>query len=77
VTLGAKQTGRNAIRDLIATENPARADDLADFVMIAMAGMSAAARDGADAATLMAFVETTSRAFRRELTSMACSSPNG
>ncbi|WP_247883643.1 TetR/AcrR family transcriptional regulator [Azospirillum sp. B21] len=57
----------SAVRDFIATENPERAGELADFVAIAMKGMSAAARDGADEAALTAFAEMASRAFRREL----------
>ena len=52
LTAAAKQANRAAIRNFIATEYPDRADELADFVTIAMAGMSAAARDGADEATL-------------------------
>lgn len=43
-------------------------DDLADFVTMAMAGMSAAARDGAGEATLKDFTEAMSRAFRHDLT---------
>ena len=67
LTAAAKQASRAAIRDFIATRYPDRADELADFVTIAMAGMSAAARDGADEATLKAFAEAASRAFCREL----------
>jgi TetR/AcrR family transcriptional regulator, repressor for divergent bdcA len=63
----AKQVSRAAIRNFIATEYPDRADELADFVTITMAGMSAAARDGADEATLSAFAKNASRAFRREV----------
>jgi TetR/AcrR family transcriptional repressor for divergent bdcA len=66
VTAAAKQISRAAIRNFIATEYPERADELADFVGIAMAGMSAAARDGADEKTLSAFAKNASRAFRRE-----------
>lgn len=61
-----KEAGRARIRDFIATEFPARADELADLVAIALAGMSAAARDGAKASTLKAFAEAASRAFRHE-----------
>jgi TetR/AcrR family transcriptional regulator, repressor for divergent bdcA len=68
LSAASKQANRAAIRDFIATEYPARADDLADFVTIAMAGMSATARDGADEATLKAFAEAMSRAIRHELT---------
>ena len=63
----AKRANREAIRDFIATERPDRADELAAFVTIAMAGMSAAARDGADAATLATFAAMATRAFRREV----------
>lgn len=61
-----KEAGRARIRDFIATEFLARADELADLVAIALAGMSAAARDGAKASTLKAFAEAASRAFRHE-----------
>jgi TetR/AcrR family transcriptional regulator, repressor for divergent bdcA len=67
LTATAKQANRAAIRNFIATEYPDRADELANFVTIAMAGMSAAARDGADEAMLRAFAEMASRAFRREV----------
>ena len=62
-----RKAGVAAIRDFIATEAPERADALADFVAIAMKGMSAAARDGADEAALTIFAQMTGRAFRREL----------
>jgi TetR/AcrR family transcriptional regulator, repressor for divergent bdcA len=67
LTADAKQVSRAAIRNFIAAEYPDRAEELADFVTITMAGMSAAARDGADEATLGAFAKNTSRAFRREV----------
>ncbi len=67
MTAAARRAARDAVRDFIATEYPARADELADFVAIAMRGMSAAARDGADEATLKAFADIASRAFRREI----------
>ncbi|BAI75959.1 HTH-type transcriptional regulator (plasmid) [Azospirillum sp. B510] len=62
-----RKAGAAAIRDFIATREPERAAALADFVMITMRGMSAAARDGADEAALTAFAEMAGRAFRREL----------
>ena len=62
-----RKSGVAALRDFIAGEAPERADALADFVAIAMKGMSAAARDGADEATLTTFAQMASRAFRREL----------
>ncbi|TXL82242.1 TetR/AcrR family transcriptional regulator [Vineibacter terrae] len=62
----ARQAGRDAIRDFIVTEHPKHAEALADLVFIAMAGMSAAARDGADEASLTAFAASIGRAFRRE-----------
>jgi len=67
LTAAARQANCAAIRNLIATEWPDRAAELAEFVTIAMAGMSAAARDGANEATLRAFAEKASRAFRREV----------
>ena len=67
LTAAAKRANRAAIRECIATEYPDRADELAAFVTIAMAGMSAAARDGADAATLASFAAKASRAFRHEV----------
>ncbi|WP_380874248.1 TetR/AcrR family transcriptional regulator [Sphingomonas sp. DBB INV C78] len=62
----ARTASGEAIRDFIVGEYPARADELADLVTIALAGMSAAARDGAEEAALMAFANKISRAFRRE-----------
>ena len=67
LTAAAKRASHEAIRDFIATKRPDRADELAAFVTIAMVGMSAAARDGADAATLATFAATASRAFRHEI----------
>lgn len=61
-----KEASRASIRDFIATEFPARADELTSLVTIALAGMSSAARDGAKASTLKAFAEAASRAFRHE-----------
>ena len=62
----AREANRKAIRDFIATGYPARAGKLADLVTIALAGMSAAARDGAPRASLNAFAASMRRAFRRE-----------
>jgi len=62
----ARHAARDSMRDLIATEYPDKAEELADLIIIATAGMSAAARDGADRARLMRFAEAASRAFRRE-----------
>jgi len=67
LTTAAKRVSRAAIRNFIATEYPDMADELTEFVAIAMAGMSAAARDGAAAKTLGAFAKQASRAFRREV----------
>lgn len=63
----AKREGRAAVRDFIATEAPDRADALADLVVVAMMGMSAAARDGADREKLERVAAMMDRAFRREL----------
>jgi TetR/AcrR family transcriptional repressor for divergent bdcA len=73
LSAAAKEANRIAIRNFIAAEYPRCADELANFVTIAMAGMSAAARDGASDATLAAFAGAASRAFRHELT--LCSEP--
>jgi len=77
LSAAAKQASRAAIRNFIAAEYPARADDLADIVTIAMVGMSAAARDGAGEAALKAFAEAVSRMFRHELTRQAEPVPAG
>jgi TetR/AcrR family transcriptional repressor for divergent bdcA len=53
-------------RDYPKAEHPGLAERLAAFVNIALAGMSAAARDGADRDTLDAFAEAAIRAFGRE-----------
>jgi len=66
LTATAKHGARAELRDFIAAEYPQRADALAGFVTIALAGMSAAARDGADRASLDAFADSMGRAFRRE-----------
>ncbi|AIB14199.1 TetR family transcriptional regulator (plasmid) [Azospirillum argentinense] len=63
----AKREGRAAVRDFIAAEAPDRADALADLVVVAMMGMSAAARDGADRDRLERVAAMMDRAFRREL----------
>lgn len=67
LTAAAKQANRATIRNFIATEYPDRADELAAFVTIAMAGMSAAARDGADRKVLAGFAANVSRAFHHEV----------
>ncbi|MBY6261831.1 TetR/AcrR family transcriptional regulator [Azospirillum sp. 412522] len=67
LTAALRTASVSALRDFIAGEEPERAGALAEFVMIAMMGMSAAARDGADETALTAFAEMAGRAFRREL----------
>ncbi|CAO3362051.1 TetR/AcrR family transcriptional regulator [Azospirillum palustre] len=62
-----RKAGVAAIRDFIATEQPERADALADFVAITMKGMSAAARDGMGEEALTVIARMAGRAFRREL----------
>ena len=66
LTAAARRASRAAIRDLVAAHVPARAEEVADFVMVALLGMSAAARDGADEAMLQAFAGNACRALRRE-----------
>ena len=65
--VAARRAAHEAIRDFIATAYPHQAGELADLVMISLAGMSAAARDGADETSLARFAEKTARAFRREV----------
>jgi len=65
ITREVQSMSRAAIRDFIATEYPDHADDLAAFVTISLAGMSAAARDGEDGGTLAAFADKASDAFHR------------
>lgn len=67
LTAALRRESVAAIRDFIAEEEPARAGSLAEFVTIAMMGMSAAARDGAGEEILTGFAEMAGRAFRREL----------
>lgn len=66
VIAAIKKAHRAAIRDYIAGTFPAKAEELADLVVMALSGMSAAARDGASAATLQSFARMIGRAFRRE-----------
>lgn len=67
LTAALRTASVSALRDFIDGEVPERAGALAEFVMIAMMGMSAAARDGADETALTAFAQMAARAFRREL----------
>lgn len=66
LTAALKAAARAELRDFIATVYPERAGELADLVVISLAGMSSAARDGAKAATLKAFAEAAARTFSRE-----------
>jgi len=52
VTAALRETGRQLIRQRIAREFPRAAEVLADFVMVTLSGLSAAARDGMDPAAL-------------------------
>jgi TetR/AcrR family transcriptional repressor for divergent bdcA len=61
-----KAGSRQAIATRIAADHPQRADELASIVMIALGGLSAAARDGASEAELSAFARAAARAFREE-----------
>jgi TetR/AcrR family transcriptional regulator, repressor for divergent bdcA len=67
LTAAAKQAGHEAMREFIAREYPDRADGLARLVTIALAGMSAAARDGATRAQLEDFAATVGASIRREM----------
>ncbi len=66
LTAAARRASRAATRDFVAAQAPARAGEISDFVKIALLGNSAAARDGADEATLQAFAGNAGRALRRE-----------
>jgi TetR/AcrR family transcriptional repressor for divergent bdcA len=52
LTAKLRGDGRAAIRRRIETEFPAQAEALADYVMVTLAGLSAAARDGMAPAAL-------------------------
>ncbi|MET0905667.1 MAG: TetR/AcrR family transcriptional regulator [Tardiphaga sp.] len=70
----AKAAAFESLRDYIAGEYPADADRLARFVTIALTGMSAAVRDGANRDDLEAFAAIIAKALRRE---MECDSNAG
>lgn len=61
-----KKASRTVLRDFIATRYPAKAETLADLVVIALEGMSGSARDGASASSLEGFAEAIGRTFQRE-----------
>ncbi|MCP4380090.1 MAG: TetR/AcrR family transcriptional regulator [Hyphomicrobiales bacterium] len=61
-----KQT-RTAIEGLIAREAPAAAPDLAGYVVFVLAGLSAAARDGASVGELLSFVDRAMNGIRTAL----------
>lgn len=71
LTARAKQASFEALRELIASEYPGRAAELAQLVTIALSGMSAAARDGAGRKELEQFAATLSRAIGRDYMSEA------
>ncbi|WP_247877858.1 TetR/AcrR family transcriptional regulator [Azospirillum sp. TSO22-1] len=66
LSAAARKASCATIRDFVAAHAVVRAEEVADFVMIALLGMSAAARDGADETTLRTFAENAGRALRRE-----------
>lgn len=49
-----RRLARASLAERIARDRPDRAEEVADFVMVALAGLSAAAQDGADPASLHA-----------------------
>jgi len=61
------RASRAALAEFIATEAPARAEELAAFATMTLAGMSAAARDGAGREELERIAAIAGRAFAREL----------
>ncbi len=62
-----KQSSFESLRDLIADEYPDQAARLARLVVIALSGMSAAARDGATAEDLDAFASVFGVAIRQQM----------
>ena len=67
ITARKGAAGRAVIRDAIARNHPDRAEALADDVVIAMKGLSAAARDGATLEMLERFAALVARGFRQAL----------
>ncbi|WP_331377113.1 TetR/AcrR family transcriptional regulator [Sinorhizobium chiapasense] len=59
---------RQVVRDAIARRETDRPDEIADYAMAVLAGISASARDGLDVNRLRAIGRTASRAFVHERT---------
>ncbi len=66
LTAAIRQASRTAIRDFVATHSPERAEEIADFIMVVLLGMSAAAHAGAEETMLHTFAATMSRTLCHE-----------
>lgn len=66
LTAALRDASVAAVAERIAADRPEEAGRLARMVMIALRGMSAAARDGASEDDLVAFARAASRAFAQE-----------
>ncbi|MBB5684129.1 TetR/AcrR family transcriptional regulator [Sphingobium boeckii] len=67
ITGGMTDRSRAMVEDYIARDYPDRARTLSEMVMIAMKGMSSAARDNASAASLENFALMAASGFRHEV----------
>lgn len=67
ITADMADRSRALVEDYIARDHAGRARSLADIVMIALKGMSSAARDNSSAASLENFASMAARGFRREV----------
>ncbi|HEU0221979.1 MAG TPA: TetR/AcrR family transcriptional regulator [Paracoccaceae bacterium] len=67
--------GRDLIRDRIARERPELAEELADYAMVVLRGLSAGARDGLSLERLRATAETAAEGLARRLESAPVSTP--
>jgi len=67
LTAGLRQQAREQIRRRIAREFPRAAEVLADYVMMTLSGLSAAARDGMDPAALRRSAQIAADGFAAQL----------
>ncbi|MGF1631493.1 MAG: helix-turn-helix domain-containing protein [Kiloniellaceae bacterium] len=67
LTDGLRAEGRERLRRHIAREFPEAADVLADYVTVALAGLSASARDGMDPAALRRSAQIAADGFAAQL----------
>jgi TetR/AcrR family transcriptional repressor for divergent bdcA len=67
VTDRLRSQGRALLRDRIARDHPAAAEGLADYVVVALSGLSAAARDGMPAQALLKCAKIAGDGFTAQL----------